>query len=87
MPNRILGSTCSSDFVSYCPCICSKKISTTDGTLITIVDQGDVLNSKFVLKNVLHLPKLSVNLVSVHKLTKDLNYIVSFSSTHCEFQD
>ena len=33
------------------------------------------------------MPKLSINLVSIHKLTKDFNCIVAFSSTHCEFQD
>ena len=76
------------DFVSYNPCPSNKKISTADGTVITVAGWGDVvINLKFVLKNVFHVPKFSVNLVSVHKLTKDLNCIVTFSSTHCEFQD
>ena len=39
------------------------------------------------LKSVLHVPKLTYNLLSVSKLTKDLNCVVTFFSSHCEFQD
>ena len=77
----------SHDFLSYSPCPSNKNISTTDGILSTVAGQEDVINSKFVLKNVLHVPKLSMNLVLIHKLTKDLNCTMTFSSTHCEFQD
>lgn len=58
-------TTSSHHFVSYSPCPINKKISTVDGTLIIVVGQGDVvINLKFVLNNVLHVPKLSINLVS-----------------------
>jgi len=36
---------------------------------------------------VLHVPSLSTNLLSVHKLTQDLNCHVIFSSHICVFQD
>lgn len=77
----------SHDFVSYCLCPCNKKMSMIDDTLITIASLGDVINSKIVLKNVLYVPKLFINLVSIYKLTNDLNCTMTFSSTHCEFQD
>ena len=39
------------------------------------------------LQNVLYVPKLSTNLISIHKLTKDLNYVVTFFNSHYVFQD
>ena len=73
-------------FVSYSPCPSNKKIATADGTLVTVAGRGDVvINQNFVLKNVPHVPKLSTNLVSIHKLTKDLNCMVTFSSSNCKF--
>ena len=39
------------------------------------------------LKSVLHVPKLSINLLSIHQVTKDLNYKVNFYPTYCVFQD
>ena len=36
---------------------------------------------------VLYVPNLSCNLLSVRKLSKDLNCIAKFSSSCCEFQD
>lgn len=35
----------------------------------------------------LYVPNLFYNLLSIGKLTKDLNCITKFSSTCCEFQD
>ncbi|PON52943.1 hypothetical protein PanWU01x14_206260 [Parasponia andersonii] len=75
-------------FVSYSPCPSNKKVATADGTFITVASQGDATtNSILVLKNVLHVPKLSTNLVSVHKFTKDLDCVVTFSSRICQIQD
>ena len=68
-------------FVSYSLCLSNKKIAIVDGTLVTVVGQGNVvINHNFIFKNVLHVPKLSTNLVSIHNLTNDLNYTVTFSS-------
>ena len=35
----------------------------------------------------LQVPNLSYNLLSVNKLTKDLNRMAKFSASNCEFQD
>ena len=73
-------------FVSYSPCPSNKKIAIANGTSITVVGRGDVvINDNLVLKNVLHVLKLSTNLVSIHKLTKDLKYTMTFSSALCKF--
>jgi len=66
-------------FSTYFPCPSNKKFFTTDETFITAAGQGDVQISPFIiLKNVLHVPKLSTNLISVQKLTKDLSCNVVF---------
>jgi len=39
------------------------------------------------LKDVLYVPKLSNNLISIRKLTHDLNCSITFSPTHCIFQN
>ena len=39
------------------------------------------------LHNVLHILKLSYNLLSISKLTYDLNCRANFHHSHCEFQD
>ncbi|PON60154.1 hypothetical protein PanWU01x14_154790 [Parasponia andersonii] len=65
-----------------------KKIVTADGTLITVAGQGNVaINQNLVLKNVLYVPKLSANLILVHKLTKDLDCVTTFSSTLCQIEE
>ena len=75
-------------FVSYSLCLSNKKIAIVDGTLVTVVGQGNVvINHNFIFKNVLHVPKLSTNLVSIHNLTNDLNYMMAFSSTLCKFHN
>ena len=66
-------------FISYTPCLSTKKITMADGSLTTVAGQGDVLiNSHLTLKNVLHVPKLFTNLVSIHNLTIDANCNVIF---------
>ena len=78
----------SNHFSTYSPCPSNKKIATADGTLVTVAGLGDIhINPSITLKNVLHVPKLSTNLVSIHKLTKDLSCTVIFDSNHCEFRD
>lgn len=46
-----------------------------------------MINHNLILKHVQHVPKLSTNLISVHKLTMDLQYSMFFNSTPCQFQD
>ena len=75
-------------FVSYSPCSSKKNLAIANGTMVIVAGQGDVvINQNLVLKNVLHVPKLSTNLVSIHKLTKDLNFMVTSSFALCKFQD
>nr|KYP44617.1 hypothetical protein KK1_033899 [Cajanus cajan] len=75
-------------FSTYSPCPSNKKISTADGTLITTAGQGDVqITPTIILKNVLHVPKLSTNLIYIQKFTKDLLCNVIFHSNSCILQD
>ena len=45
------------------------------------------LTHSLSLKYVLHVPKLSINILSIHKLTKDLNCKMVFSPNDCVFQE
>ena len=75
-------------FKTYLPCPCNRKIVVADGTTTTVASIGDVqVTSNLVLKNVLHVPHLSTNLVSKQKLTQDLSCHVIFDASFCEFQD
>jgi len=75
-------------FSTYSPCPRNKNISTIDGNMITAVGQRDVqTNPTIILKNVLHFPKLSTNLISIQKLTKDFSCNVIFYSNSCILQD
>jgi len=76
----------SKKLVSYTPCLSNKKKTIIDGIVTTIVDQGDVLINDFLtLKNVLHVARLFVNLISIQKLATDSNCSVIFYPSHCEF--
>ena len=76
-----LTTNSSKVFSNYIPCSGNQKIKIADGTLVTVVGQGDVfLTSSLTLRNVLHVPKLSVNLLSIPQITKDLNCSVNFTT-------
>ena len=78
----------STEFISYTPCPSNKKIVTADGTFITVAGKGDIpLSQNLMLRDVLHVPKLSAKLLSIHKLTTDLQCLVTFTPTLCKFQD
>lgn len=75
-------------FIFYEPLSRNKKVCTAYGNLSPIVGQGSIrLSEKNILKSVLHIPKLSCNLLSISRLSKDSNYRVIFSVSFCEFQD
>ena len=59
-------------FKTYSPCPSNRKIVVVDGTTTTVASRKCSGYPKLVLKNVLHVPHLSVNLVSIQKLTQDL---------------
>ena len=64
----------------------SKKITVANGNTIPIASQGNVIfNSSLPIQQVLHVPNLSNNLISVHQLNKNLNCHVIFSPHTCEF--
>lgn len=57
------------------------------GTFSTIVGVGSIPVSKtLTLHNVLHVPNLSCNLLSISKLTQDLNCLAIFYSLHVNFR-
>ncbi|CAJ2663478.1 unnamed protein product [Trifolium pratense] len=75
-------------FSTYSPCLSNKKISTADGTLLTVAGQGYIqISSSIILRNVLHIPKLSTSLISIQKLTKNLSCNAIFYDNACVFQD
>ncbi|KAK3018888.1 hypothetical protein RJ639_002840 [Escallonia herrerae] len=66
----------------------NKKIKIADGSLSLIAGTGSiVLSPSIILHDVLHVPKLSCNLLSISKLTNDLKCQANFYSSRCEFQE
>ena len=81
-------TSCSQLFSSYHPCVGNKKIKVANGSFSVIAGIGSIRISSFLtLHNVLHVPNLSCNLLSISKITLDLQYCVNFYPSHCEFQE
>uniref|UniRef100_A0A1S8ADA3 Uncharacterized protein n=1 Tax=Citrus limon TaxID=2708 RepID=A0A1S8ADA3_CITLI len=75
-------------FSSYIPCAGNQKVKIANGSLATVAGKGTItISPSLVLKNVLHVPHLSYNLLSISKLTFDHNCQVIFQSSCCKFQD
>ena len=75
-------------FHSYKPSPRNLKIMITDGSLTTVAGTSTIdISPQISLKDVLHVPKLSCNLLSVSKIIKDLNCTALFSHSFCKFQD
>ena len=74
-----------SSFGSFCP-TSSLPVMTADGTPMPSTGVGTIDSPNLSLSNVYHIPKLTMNLVSVGQLC-DAGYSVSFSSTFCHVQD
>ena len=73
-------------FHTYTPNPSNKKIAVANGFLATVAGFGDIyITPTLILKNVLHVPKLSANLVSIQKLTHDLKCYAIFSPSCCVF--
>ena len=71
----------------YTPCYNNSSIRIADGTLSRAVGTGSIIISKDVtLHSVLYVPKLDCNLLSISKLTQDLNCVTKFLTHMCEFQ-
>ena len=64
---------------SYSPLPNKRHITVANGSQAPIVGSGNILLSPSLhLNHMLHVPKLANNLLSIHKLTKDLNCVVIF---------
>ncbi|KAJ9693491.1 hypothetical protein PVL29_012321 [Vitis rotundifolia] len=75
-------------FESYSPCLENKKVRIADGNFSPIAGKGLIKIFEGIdLKSVLHVPKLTCNLLSVSKLSRDSNCCVIFYESHCIFQD
>lgn len=68
--------------VGPCP-ITTPDSTTTHATKIGCVNPGN----NFTLSDVHYLPNFMYNLISVGKLTKDLNCSITFFSSHCILQN
>ncbi|RDX91202.1 hypothetical protein CR513_26842, partial [Mucuna pruriens] len=60
---------------------CCKLVTIVNGDYVPIVGFGNIqLQPSLSLHNVLHAPKMANNLISIHKLIQDLNYVITFLS-------
>ncbi|TYK26078.1 Retrovirus-related Pol polyprotein from transposon TNT 1-94 [Cucumis melo var. makuwa] len=84
--DHLTGS--SEQFISYTPCGGNEKIRIADGSLAQIVSKGQIVPfDDFALQNVLHVPKLSYNLLSISKITRELHCKAIFLPESVYFQD
>ena len=75
-------------FHTYTPSPSNKKIAVANGSLATVAGFGDIyITLTLILKNGLHVPKLSASLVSIQKLTHDLKCYAIFFPSYCVFQE
>ena len=74
-------------FNNYTPCYNNSTIRIADGIVSKVVGTGSVtLTKDITLKSVLFVPKLECNLISISKITRDLNCVTKFLSNLCVFQ-
>lgn len=70
----------SSLFTSYSVCFGKDKVRIANSSLSSIAGQGDILvTHDLYLSFVLHVPRFTLNLLSISHITKILNYCVTFS--------
>ena len=82
----MIGSPTS--FTTYVPCASKMKVRIADGSYTPVAGKGTIsLTKTFSLESVFHVPNLSCNLLSISKLTRDLNCVTKFSSAGVIFQD
>lgn len=69
----------------------SESVTTANGEGMQIHKTGSSLvqvpNNNFTLKDILHVPLASQNLISVHKFTRDNNCSLTFTSTDYTVKD
>ena len=75
-------------FSSYTPCSSNRLVQIANGSFTPVLGIGNIyLNDEILLSNVLHVSNLSCNLLSISKITTDLECVVKFSPSFCVFQD
>ncbi|GAA0140999.1 hypothetical protein LIER_02242 [Lithospermum erythrorhizon] len=75
-------------FASYKPVPFPMFITISNGSNISIKHYGTVrLSPHLTLQNVLHIPDFHYNLLSIHKLTADLQKQIIFTREKCVLQD
>ena len=63
-------------------------VALPDGRKVKATDHGEVVISRnFVLKDVLYVPTLQCDLISVEQLIKENNCVVTFHPDFCVIQD
>ena len=73
-------------FSTYALCPRTLKIKIADGSLSLVAEKGTIkISEKLILDSILHVPNITCNLLSINKLTKDLNCVAKFFNSHCEF--
>lgn len=75
-------------FSSFRPHKAPSPVTVADGSTCNSVGYGTVKPTSIItLSSVLSLPKLAFNLISVSKVTRDLNCWISFFPDYCLFRD
>ena len=73
--------------IDYKQCDRVIKVTMANDTISYAKGEGSIYLTNLCLKSILYVPKLRCNLLSISKITKDMNCKVTFSPTHCVFQD
>ena len=82
-----MTGTCSF-FSHYSSYLGDRLVKIVDGSFTYVASVGTIwLNDTFCLSNVLHVPLLSFNFLSISKVTTDRKCIVNFTPSSCVFQD
>lgn len=74
-------------FKSFTSCQFLSLVTIVDGSVFRISGFGTINASSLVLDRVLHVSKLSFNLLSINQLVKSLNCSMTFFPTYCVLQD
>ena len=84
--DHLTGS--SEHFMLYIPCVDNDTFRIADGSLAPIAGKGKISTyTEISLHNVLHMPIISHNLLSISKITHELNYKAIFLPNSISLQD
>ena len=73
-------------FSTYSSCLGNQKIKIANESFSSLARKGSTPISKILtLESILHVSNLSCNLLSINKLTRDMNCVTKFFPFYCEF--